>query len=182
MPWRVGRILQGRHDLHGATVSSAIRAATDRWGFFMFSTTCTIRKTILAGLLGLVLSTSALATEPSSTGLGQQWPNATDVSASQDFHVYVFVRDGINYIQVNDSNGTVRAAYATAADVVLPLPVGVDAQNATVAAEGSDSSSAETVYSDDTTKVTVTPQANGSLKVKAMRCTDPYNCIGGAKQ
>lgn len=148
----------------------------------MFSTSRAIRKTALAGLLGLILSTSALATQPPSTGLGQSWPNATDVSASPDFHVYVFVRDGINYIQVNDSNGTVRAAYATASDAVLPLPVGVDAQNATVTSEGSDSSSAETVYSDDTTKVTVTPQSNGSLVVHASHCTDPYNCVGGAVQ
>lgn len=148
----------------------------------MFSTSRAIRKTALAGLLGLILSTSALATQPPSTGLGQSWPNATDVSASPDFHVYVFVRDGINYIQVNDSNGTVRAAYATASDAVLPLPVGVDAQNATVTSEGSDSSSAETVYSDDTTKVTVTPQSNGSMVVHASHCTDPYNCVGGAVQ
>jgi hypothetical protein len=148
----------------------------------MFSTSRAIRKTALAGLLGLLFSTVAVAAQPPSTGLGQQWPNATDVSASPDFHVYVFARDGINYIQVNDSNGTVRAAYATASDVVLPLPVGVDAQNATVTAEDAvDGSSAETVYSDETTKVTVTPQANGAMVVHATKCTDPYNCIGGAK-
>lgn len=148
----------------------------------MFSTSRAIRKTALAGLLGLLFTTAAIAAQPPSTGLGQQWPAATDVSASPDFHVYVFVRDGINYIQVNDTNGTVRAAYATASDAVMPLPVGVDSQNATVTPEtSSDSSSAETVYSDTTTKVTVTPQANGSLVVHASKCTDPYNCIGGAK-
>jgi hypothetical protein len=148
----------------------------------MFNTSRAIRKTVLAGLFGLVLSTSALAAQAPSTGLGQQWPNATDVSSSPDFHVYVFTRDGINYIQVNDSNGTVRAAYATASDAVLPLPVGVDAQNATVTTDASDNStSAETVYSDTSTTVTVTPQSNGSLVVTAMHCTDPFNCIGGAK-
>ena len=35
--------------------------------------------------------------------------------------VYVFNRDGIDYIQVNDANGTVRAAYATASDAVRAI-------------------------------------------------------------
>ena len=45
-------------------------------------------------LLAMGISGTAAATDTPSSGLGQSWPNATDVSANPHWHVYVFVKDG----------------------------------------------------------------------------------------
>jgi hypothetical protein len=139
------------------------------------------RKTVIAALLGVALSTSALAYQAVSTGLGQSWPNAADVSASSHFHVYVFVRDGIRYIQVNDLSGTVRGAVAVADHEVLVLPVGTDEQNVTTSARASNS--AETVYNDGTTQVTAEPASSGMVKLgvvtpAACPYPSPTDCTG----
>ena len=149
---------------------------------------CISRKTILVGLFGLVLSTPGLAAKLPSTGLGQSWPNTNDVSASPHYHVYLFARDGIRYVQVNDSSGKVRAAFATANQVIFVLPIGTDAQGAGASRQTAaqtatvNTSSTEMVYSDNVVQVTATPQSNGTLLVNASLagCTDPYNCIGGS--
>jgi len=147
------------------------------------------RKAIASGLLAAVLSTSVMAAQPPSTGLGQSWPNVTDVSASPHYHVYVFVRDGIRYIQVNDLNGTVRGAIATANHTVLVLPMGADAprisasqQPLTQSATASSTSSTETVYNDSNVQITATPQSNGTVQFNILQpefCTDPLNCTAG---
>jgi len=146
---------------------------------------CISRKIVLVGLFGLVLSTPGLAAKLPSTGLGQSWPNTNDVSASPHYHVYLFARDGIRYIQVNDSNGKVRAAFATANQIIFVLPIGTDAQSAGTSQQSAAQATtvnAERVYSDNVVQVTATPQSNGTLLVNASLtgCTDPYNCIGGS--
>jgi len=151
-------------------------------GGFMF---CISRKIVLVGLFGLVLSTPGLAAKLPSTGLGQSWPNTNDVSASPHYHVYLFARDGIRYIQVNDSNGKVRAAFATANQIIFVLPIGTDAESAGTSQQSAAQATtvnAERVYSDNVVQVTATPQSNGTLLVNASLtgCTDPYNCIGGS--
>jgi hypothetical protein len=126
------------------------------------------RLAIVSGAVALALSTSAMAQAP-STGLGQSWPNATDVSLSPHYHVYVFVRDGIRYIQINDANGTVRGAVATAGGQTLVLPIGTDASSVQIShgsaqnAAASTATTTETVYSDSATQVTATPQSNGAV-------------------
>lgn len=147
------------------------------------------RKAVISTLLAAVLSTSVFASQPPSTGLGQSWPNATDVSVSPHYHVYVFIRDGIRYIQINDSNGTVRAAVAVADRVVLVLPVGVDAQyvstehaSAQATPSAIDTSATETVYSDKTLQVTATPDSAGNIRVNFATddtCTNPLECTVG---
>jgi hypothetical protein len=153
----------------------------------MFFKSNVSRKTVLAALLGLVLSTPALAAKLPSTGLGQSWPNTTDVSASPHYHVYLFARDGIRYVQVNDSSGKVRAVFATANQVVFVVPIGADAQAAATSQPSATpavtaSASTEKVYSDNVVQVTATPQSNGTLLINASMagCTDPYNCVGGS--
>jgi hypothetical protein len=139
-------------------------------------------------VVAALLSTAALADQPPATGLGQAWPNATDVSVSPHYHAYVFIRDGIRYIQINDLNGTVLGAVAMADRVVLVLPVGVDApyvttQHTQVLAPAAN---AETVYSDGTTIITATPTNTGveqlnvviSPAVSNTICTNPGNCQG----
>jgi hypothetical protein len=132
-----------------------------------------------------VFSASALAQAP-GTGLGQAWPNATDVSVSPHYHVYVFVRDGIRYVQINDLNGTVRAAVAMADNVVLVLPVGVDAAHVTtqLGMVPAHAGATETVYSDSNTRITVTSTGTGAVQINVATtpviapaiCTNPANC------
>lgn len=114
-----------------------------------------------------------------ATGLGQAWPNTTDVSASPHWHVYVFRLHGIKYVQINDRNGTVHAAIGTAGGTSIVLPVGVDAQNVKTTSSAVAATS-ETVYHDATMAIMATPQSNGTttFAVAAM-CQDPYNCGGG---
>ncbi|GLQ48784.1 hypothetical protein ACFFJT_17440 [Dyella flava] len=134
------------------------------------------RKAIIGALLTATLSISALASQPPSTGLGQAWPNAADVSVSPHFHVYLFVREGVRYIQVNDLNGTVLGAVAVADHVVLTLPVGVDAAYVTT----SSSSSGETVYRDGATQITALAADNGTVVLNVIdgdACTK-FDCTG----
>ncbi|GLQ45644.1 hypothetical protein GCM10007862_06950 [Dyella lipolytica] len=144
------------------------------------------RKAVMSTLFAAVLSTSAFAHQPPATGLGQSWPNATDVSVSPHYHVYVFLRDGIRYIQINDLNGTVRGAIAEADHVVLVLPVGVDAQYVTTsqastqAASAADASTVETIYSDSSTRITASPASSGAVQLNVLTsdtCT-AWNCTG----
>jgi hypothetical protein len=121
---------------------------------------------------------SVSAADTPSTGLGQSWPNAADVSASPHWHVYVFVMDGVRYVQVNDTNGGVRSAIATAGGQVLVLPIGSDAQDTTTAP--ATTSSAETVYRDDEVTIqAATPSTTGVTQFTvsaATPCSDPEDC------
>jgi hypothetical protein len=138
---------------------------------------------LLAALMALGIANGASAQTASvSAGLGQAWPNTADVSASPNWHVYVFQLNGIEYVQVNDLNGTVHAAIGTAGGTTFVLPLGVDAQNVTTAAPSSTSSGTVTVYSDSTTTVTATPQSNGTTAFTAVaneECGSGYSCGGG---
>lgn len=148
-----------------------------------------VRKAAFAGLTALCVSSVAFAqTAAPATGLGQSWPNAADVSVSPNWHVYVFVLNGIEYIQVNDLNGTVHAAVGTANGTSIVLPVGVDSQNVTTAAQSSTastsnatSSTAQTVYQDSATTVTAAPQSNGTTQFTVLQTAScpSMGCSGG---
>lgn len=130
---------------------------------------------VAAAVLALGLSSIAQATDAPSSGLGQSWPNATDVSANPHWHVYVFEKDGVRYVQVNDTNGGVHSAIATAGGQVLVLPIGSDAQNVTTTA--STSTSAETVYDDGTVKISAAVQPTGAVQMAVSTgCDDPVEC------
>jgi hypothetical protein len=144
------------------------------------------RLAVLAGLLVSAMSGASVAqTAAPASGLGQAWPNAADVSANPNWHVYVFVLNGIEYVQVNDLNGTVHAAIGTVGGTTIVLPVGVDAQNvSTTQSSGTTASGTVTVYSDAATTVTATPQSNGTTQFTATPAAvsdvcDDYNCGGG---
>jgi hypothetical protein len=141
-----------------------------------------VRKALFVGFVAIGLTSTAFAqTSTPATGLGQSWPNAADQSASSNWHVYVFLLNGVKYIQINDLNGTVHAAMAAANGTVVVLPMGVDSQNVQAAALTA-SSSAQTIYRDATTTVTATPQSNGTTKFIADTQTcDALNCSSVAK-
>jgi hypothetical protein len=139
---------------------------------------------VCAGLLVLGLSSSAFA-DPPATGLGQAWPNATDVSSNPNFHAYVFVLAGVKYVQINDLNGNVLAAIGTSNGQFLTLPIGRFAQlvitpqqPAAVVTTATPVSAPSTVYQDGTTQVTTTPQSDGTVQVSAAlsNCSDPIVC------
>jgi hypothetical protein len=146
------------------------------------------RLVVLAGLVALGFSgVIGAQTAAPASGLGQSWPNVADVSANPNWHVYVFVLNGIEYVQINDLNGTVHAAIGTAGGTTIVLPVGVDAQNVTTSqSSGTSTSGTVTVYSDAATTVTATPQSNGTTQFNAVPAAaavsdtcDTYNCGGG---
>lgn len=142
------------------------------------------KKVALAALMALG-GTSAVYSQTAtpSSGLGQQWPNAADLSADPGWHVYVFILDGIEYVQVNDLNGTVHAAISTDGNTTIVLPMGVDAQNVSTVQTASTSATV-TVYSDSVITVTATPQNDGTTLFTATGsrihiCKGGYNCGGG---
>jgi hypothetical protein len=154
------------------------------------------RRALCAGLVAMGLSASAFAAGPSSTGLGQAWPNAQDVSTSSNWHVYVFSVNGIQYVQVNDLGGNVRGAFAAANGQFLVLPMGRDAQRISTpqqpVALASNvvplTSYAETVYRDNSVQVSATPLSNGATMFTATPmattaaapspCDNPVECSG----
>jgi hypothetical protein len=146
-----------------------------------------LRRILPAALLAMGLSATAIAAQPAND-LGKAWPNARDVSRSPHWHVYVFERDGVRYVQVNDLNGNVRGAFAVVGGQYLVLPIGRDADRVgtpqqrakTMAQSGALPS--EAIYQDEAIRVMATPKAAGVLQLDAedaSTCGDPANCTGG---
>ena len=137
------------------------------------------RRALLAGLVVMGLSAPVFASESSSVGLGQAWPNARDVSSSTNWHVYTFNANGVRYIQINDLNGNVRGAFATANGQFLVLPMGRDAQRVSTPQQSvrlDDSvvaltSYAQTVYRDAAIQVQATPLSSGATMFTAAPAT-----------
>jgi hypothetical protein len=134
-------------------------------------------------------------------GLGSHWPNAVDVSANPNWHVYVFQQSGVKYLQVNDLNGNVREVVATAGGQFLVLPMGLDVSRVAVVQEPTStnvnsvasaamktaaparasSQPSQVVYRDDSVVVTVRADTSGnpswSNVASPMACT-PSECVG----
>ena len=137
------------------------------------------RAVLTVGLM-LGLSGAAWAGAP-ATGLGQQWPNATDLSRSPHYHVYTFLQNGVRFIQINGSDGTVLGAVGTAGGQFIVLPIGnatqvsTPQQSATTSA--APAAAPTTVYNDGTTAVTATPMTDGTTAlVTSAICSDPAAC------
>jgi hypothetical protein len=138
-------------------------------------------RTLAVSLSFLSLGVGIAHAQTAVSGLGQSWPNATDVSTSPNYHVYVFQRGSIKYIQVNDANGTVRAAIMRTSTSLLGTPVGVDAGNVATVDEplpAPASSAGETVYNDGNTQIVVAPQPTGAMRLMAVpvECKNPVEC------
>jgi hypothetical protein len=155
-----------------------------------------LHRAFLASLLAASLFTPAMAAPGAS--LGQAWPNTQDVSASPHWHVYLFTAGGIRYVQINDLNGNIRGAVATANGQFLVLPMGRDAQHFATPqhplASGDTvvplASYAETVYRDQSVRIDAVPLSDGSTSFTAAPlttvntavgpCDDPVECGGHA--
>jgi hypothetical protein len=94
--------------------------------------------------------------------------------------VYVFERLGVRYVQINDLNGNVRAAFGNAGGDIFGLPIGLDANRLATPFEPSDVSAGttgETVYRDDSTTVQAAPQPNGTIRLRVIsECKNPAEC------
>lgn len=149
-----------------------------------------LSRAALAMFLTMGLSGIAVAGNPPATGLGESWPNATDVSASPNWHVYVFVLNAVKYVQVNDLNGHVLGAIGTAGGQFITLPIGQSAQYVSTPqqaavnhANAKPAGKATTVYTDDSTVITVTPQSSTAPVITATSsnvCQDPAYCGSGS--
>lgn len=133
------------------------------------------------GVLGIPATRFA---QPHAAGLGQAWPNAPDVSANSSWHVYVFLLNGIRFIQVNDINGNVLGAVGTANGQFIVLPMGIFAQYVLTpqqpgTAVPDNSSQASSVYQDGSVMNNATSMSNGvaQLTASAALC-DPEDCSG----
>lgn len=120
---------------------------------------------ILLSVAAFAAPSMALACCPSggntapkaASGLGDEYPAAADVSPDPNWAVYKFQRDGIEYVQVNDATGAVRAAVGRIEDTLWVLPIGTDADrvNATTDTGGT------VVYSGEGIEVRRTQTAAG---------------------
>lgn len=139
---------------------------------------CALSVLFALALVPLAAQAAPQSSGPQSSGLGQAWPNAPDVSASPHWHVYVFQRDGVRFVQVNDLNGRVMGAFATAGGQFLVLPMGAGASLSVAPAGSAVPANSELVYSDGTVQLTAAPAADGSLNLRAfdLPCTDPVEC------
>lgn len=144
-----------------------------------------VTRIALGMFFGLSFSGLSIAAEPPATGLGQAWPNAVDVSLSPHWHVYVFVLNGVKYIQVNDINGNVIGAVGTAGGQFITLPIGEDSQYVSTPQQraahttGAKPAIPTTVYRDSATVITATPQSTGITVLNASTttiCSDPEQC------
>jgi len=133
------------------------------------------RRTICASLAALGLSAIAMVAQAQNTDLGKAWPNAQDLSSSTHWHVYAFSSDGVDYIQVNDLNGNVRGAFATANGQFMVLPMGRDARRISTPRKPVSLSStvvpltahAELVYHDRAITLVAIPVSDGTTVFKA---------------
>jgi hypothetical protein len=151
-----------------------------------------LSRAALAMFLTMSVSGLAMAGSPPTTGLGQAWPNAEDVSASPNWHVYVFVLNGIKYVQVNDLNGNVLGAIGTAGGQFITLPIGRFAQYVSTPQQAAmeqpntkATATATMIYKDGSTAITITPRSDGSMTIAtsvatsatAAKCgDDPEDC------
>ncbi|WP_082925670.1 hypothetical protein [Xanthomonas nasturtii] len=63
-----------------------------------------------------------------TSGLGERNPTAaTNLTLDPAWSIYEFQRDGVTYLQINDTEGTVRAVVARVDEAMWVLPMGKDA-------------------------------------------------------
>ncbi len=163
--------------------------------FRQFQVLC--RPVTLISLMTFAVAAYAGTPAAQSVGLGMGKGMAArsvpNVSTSANYRVYVFVRDGIRYIQINDANDVVRAAFAAGNGQYLVLPMGIDAAHVSTPQQPlaiTSNGLREKVYADLSTQVYAIPQTGGTWfdvvsspstpKMQAAGC-DPNGreCTGG---
>lgn len=96
--------------------------------------------------------------------LGQSFPPVGPVAQDAMWRVYEFEREGIRYLQINDRNGTVRAAIGRIGATLWVLPMGADVERVQASGEGNPlapSPRMRTLYRSTEVEVDVELDANG---------------------
>lgn len=88
-----------------------------------------------------------------ASGLGESNPVADDLSADPAWQVYEFERGGIQYVQVNDQYGVVRAAVGRIEDTYWVLPVGKDAERVSIPGDASPVGMSKILYRSEDVEV-----------------------------
>nr|UZK09138.1 hypothetical protein CJ027_006070 [Xanthomonas sontii] len=95
-------------------------------------------------------------------GFGESAPAATNLSTNASVRIYQFERNGVTYLQINDSTGQVRGAVGRVGDTAWVTPMGKDVDRVSTV-DTFDSSRGTVVYDARYFTVQVTSGANGDV-------------------
>jgi hypothetical protein len=95
-----------------------------------------------------------------ASGLGQAMPAAVDLASDPAWQVYEFERDGIRYLQINDTANSARAAIGQIGATAWVLPIGRDADRVSIQTGAQPPVSGRTVYRDKKVEVVHYRQLN----------------------
>lgn len=95
-----------------------------------------------------------------ANGLGQTMPNAADLASDPAWQVYEFERDGIRYLQINDSGNIARAAIGQIGATAWVLPIGRDADRVSIQTGMQPPVAGRVVYRDDSIELVYYRQLN----------------------
>jgi hypothetical protein len=94
------------------------------------------------------------------TGLGESAPDASDLSSDPAWKIFQFERDGIRYLQVNDTANSARAAIGQIGATAWVLPIGRDADRVSIQANTQSPVTGRILYRDDEIEVVHYRQSN----------------------
>ncbi len=87
------------------------------------------------------------------TGLGGSVPATSDLSSDPQWQVYEFERDGIRYLQINDSANRTRAAIGQIGATAWVLPIGRDADRVAIQTDAPSTMAGRVLYRDEEIEV-----------------------------
>ncbi len=95
-----------------------------------------------------------------ASGLGQATPSAVDLASDPAWQVYEFERDGIRYLQINDSANRTRAAIGQIGATAWVLPIGRDADRVAIQSSTSSAVAGRVLYRDKEIEVVYYLESN----------------------
>jgi hypothetical protein len=93
-------------------------------------------------------------------GLGESFPPTADVAPDPAWQVYEFSRDGIRYVQINDSVGRVRAAIGRIEGTFWVLPIGSDVDRVSISGGIPSTANSRLIYRSNEVEVVLYRSAN----------------------
>jgi hypothetical protein len=137
-----------------------------------------IRCAVYAAVAATAFTATVAAAQTAAVDdLGKAWPGTQDQSASPNWHAYVFERDGVRYVQINDRNGTMHAAIGMVGSTAFALPMGLDASNVEMTSLSDNvGTSSDVIYQDDSIRVALVPQTDSATRIQVMAMCPPDQC------
>ncbi|MBL8264217.1 MAG: hypothetical protein JNM58_17535 [Xanthomonadaceae bacterium] len=109
-----------------------------------------------------------------ASGLGQARPDAIDLTTDPAWQVYEFERDGIRYLQVNDTADTTRVAIGQIGATAWVLPIGRDADRVSIQTDTQLPAASHVVYRDNEVEVVVYRQSDQDRWIVRPRASSSY--------